>query len=168
MHKRTSKQDNERREFGRKNNIEGVVADNSSKVRGRRIDRLMFEESGSYKGLRTAWTKGEALVTVAGARKGIMSAWGTGGDDCSDALAGLSEMFNDPEAFNVLPYKNYYSEDGSVQYTGYFIPAYNIMLKAGFTDNRGVTYIQKAKEYYEGERKKKSGQALLEYCAEYC
>ena len=92
----------------------------------------------------------------------------TGGDDNAVALQGLSEMFNDPNAFNVLPYKNSYSDDKSVQYTGYFIPAYNIMLKSGFMDHRGVTNIQKAIDYYETERKKKSGQALLEYCAEYC
>lgn len=128
MHKRTSKQDNERREWGRKNDIEGIVADNTNKVRGRRIDRLMFEESGSFSNLRTAWIKGEALVTVSGARKGIMSAWGTGGDSDPKALAGLSELFNNPESFNILPYKNNYSEDGEIQYTGYFIPAYNIML----------------------------------------
>lgn len=168
LHKRTSLTDNENREWGRLNNIEGIVADNINKVRGIRSNRLFWEESGSFKNLETAWIKGEALVTVAGARKGIMSAWGTGGDSDSSALEGLSKMFNNPRAYNVLPYKNNYSEDGSVQYTGYFIPAYNIMLKAGFTDNRGVTNIQKAKEYYESERKKKSGQNLLDYCAEFC
>lgn len=54
MHKRTSKQDAERREWGRKNDIEGIVADNPRKVRGRRVDRLMFEEAGSFPNLRTA------------------------------------------------------------------------------------------------------------------
>lgn len=92
----------------------------------------------------------------------------TGGDSNASALQGLSEMFNDPKAFNILPYKNNYSEDGTTQYTGYFIPAYNIMLKSGFTDHRGVTDVKRAKEYYDNERKKKSGQILLDYCAEYC
>lgn len=168
FHKRASKKDKESREYGRKNDIEGIVADNTSKVRGKRIDRLMYEEAGSYQLLREAWIKGEALVTVAGVRKGVMSAWGTGGDSNSKALEGLSEMFSKPDSFNVLPYKNNYSEDGSVQYTGFFIPAYNIMLKEGFTDNRGCTYISKAKEHYENERKKKTGQTLLDYCAEFC
>lgn len=76
MHKRTSKQDSERREFGLKNDIIGIIADNPRKVRGMRVDRLMYEEAGSAPFLRTAWTQGEALVTVAGARKGIRSAWG--------------------------------------------------------------------------------------------
>lgn len=166
--KRASKVDKEGNEYGRMSEIEGIVADNPRKVRGDRCHRLMYEESGSNPVLRTSWVQGEALVTVAGARKGIRCAWGTGGDSDPKALQGLSEMFNDPEAFNVLPYKNNYSEDGTVQYTGFFLPAYSMMLKTGYTDNRGATLIQKAKDYYETERKKKSGQVLLEYCAEYC
>jgi hypothetical protein len=42
------------------------------------------------------------------------------------------------------------------------------MLKSGYTDSRGVTDIELAKEYYTKQRKNKSGQALLDYCAEYC
>lgn len=72
--KRASKVDKEGNEYGRHSEIEGIVADNPRKVRGDRTDRLMFEESGSFKMLRTAWVQGEALVTVAGARKGIRSA----------------------------------------------------------------------------------------------
>ena len=168
LHKRTSLTNNENREWGRLNNIEGIVADNINKVRGIRSNRLFWEEGGSFKNLETAWIKGEALVTVAGARKGIMSVWGTGGDSDASALEGLSKMFNNPKEYNVLPYKNNYSEDGEVQYTGYFIPAFNIMLKKGFYDNRGVTDRKKAREHYETERKKKSGQNLLDYCAEFC
>lgn len=68
----------------------------------------------------------------------------------------------------MLPYKNSYSDDGTVQYTGFFLPAYSMMLKTGYSDHRGVTFLKKAKEYYESQRKKKSGHKLLEYCAEYC
>ena len=167
-HKRASRLDSERRETGRKNDIQGIVIDNDRKLRGMRIDRLLFEEAGSLNNLKTAWIKGEALVTVAGARKGIMSAWGTGGDSDASALEGLSKMFTHPTEYNVLPYKNKYSEDGEIQYTGYFIPAYNIILKEGFTDHRGYTDPIKGKEYYENERKKRTGQNLLDYCAEFC
>lgn len=105
LHKRTSLTNNENREWGRLNNIEGIVADNINKVRGIRSNRLFWEEGGSFKNLETAWIKGEALVTVAGARKGIMSVWGTGGDSDASALEGLSKMFNNPKEYNVLPYK---------------------------------------------------------------
>lgn len=42
------------------------------------------------------------------------------------------------------------------------------MLGSGYTDNRGVTDRAKAKAYYEKQRKLKTGQALLEYCSEFC
>ena len=88
--------------------------------------------------------------------------------DSGPALAGLAEIFSDPEAFNVLPYKNNYTADGKIQYTGFFIPSYSFMLGSDFTDHRGVTDRAKARAWYEEQRKKKSGQALLEYCAEFC
>jgi hypothetical protein len=42
------------------------------------------------------------------------------------------------------------------------------MLGSDFTDHRGVTNRAKAKEWYESQRARKSGQALIEYCAEFC
>ena len=165
--KRASKLDKEGVESGRFSEIEGIPADNPRKVRGDRCDRLMFEEFGSNPVSRTSWTQGTALVEIGGVRRGIKIGWGTGGDHGA-ALAGLAEMFNDPEAFGILPYKNNYSSDGTVQFTGFFIPAYTFMLGSDFTDNRGVTNISKAKAYYEDQRRKKSGQSLLEYCSEFC
>lgn len=165
--KRASKVDKEGNESGRFAEIEGIVADNPRKIRGDRCDRLMFEEFGSNPTARTSWTQGEALVRVGGVRRGIMCGWGTGGDSGA-ALAGLAEIFSDPEAFNVLPYKNNYTADGKYQYTGFFIPSYSFMLGSDFTDHRGVTNRAKAKAWYEEQRSKKSGQALLEYCAEFC
>lgn len=165
--KRASKVDKEGNESGRFAEIEGIVADQPRKIRGDRCDRLMFEEFGSNPVSRTSWTQGEALVRVGGVRRGIMCGWGTGGDSGA-ALAGLAEIFSNPEAFNVLPYKNNYTADGKVQFTGFFIPSYSFMLGSDFTDHRGVTDRAKARAWYEEQRKKKSGQALLEYCAEFC
>ena len=51
----------------------------------------------------------------------------TGGDS-SPNLAGLTRIFNNPLSYNVLPYKNSYSRDGKIQYTGFFIPAYEVSL----------------------------------------
>lgn len=65
--------------------------------------------------------------------------------DSGPALAGLAEIFSDPEAFNVLPYKNNYTADGKTQYTGFFIPSYSFMLGSDFTDHRGVTDRTKAR-----------------------
>lgn len=165
--KRASKLDKEGVESGRMAEIEGIPADNPRKVRGARCDRLMFEEFGSNPVSRTSWTQGTALVEIGGVRRGIKIGWGTGGDQ-GPSLTGLSEIFSDPKANNVLPYKNFYSSDGTVQYTGFFVPAYTFMLGSEYTDHRGVTNIEKAKKYYEEQRAAKSGKSLLEYCSEYC
>lgn len=88
--------------------------------------------------------------------------------DQGAALEGLAGMFNDPIAYNILPYRNFYSSDGQVQYTGFFIPAYTFMFGEEYTDHRGVTNTKKAKEYYDSNRAVKSGKSLLEYSSEYC
>lgn len=166
-HKRASLVDSEGIEFGRMADIEGITADHPRKIRGERVDRLLFEEAGSNPILSTSWTQGTALVELGGARVGIKIAWGTGGD-MGPALAGLAKMFEDPLSAGVLPYKNFYSDDGTAQYTGFFIPAYEFMMRPGYVDNRGVTDTKRAKAFYEEQRKLKSGERLLEYCAEYC
>lgn len=166
-HKRASLVDSEGIEFGRMADIEGITADHPRKIRGERVDRLLFEEAGSNPILSTSWTQGTALVELGGARVGIKIAWGTGGD-MGPALAGLAKMFEDPLSAGVLPYKNFYSDDGTAQYTGFFIPAYEFMMRPGYVDNRGVTDTKRAKAFYEEQRKLKSGERLLEYCSEYC
>jgi hypothetical protein len=35
-------------------------------------------------------------------------------------------MFFNPEMYNILPYKNNYTLDGSTVYTAFFIPAYTM------------------------------------------
>ena len=166
-HKRASLVDSEGIEFGRMADIEGITADHPRKIRGERVDRLLFEEAGSNPILSTSWTQGTALVELGGARVGIKIAWGTGGD-MGPALAGLAKMFEDPLSAGVLPYKNFYSDDGTAQYTGFFIPAYEFMMRPGYVDNRGVTDTKRAKAFYEEQRKLISGERLLEYCSEYC
>lgn len=77
-------------------------------------------------------------------------------------------MFNNPRSFNVLPYKNKYTRNGRIAYTGFFIPAHEFSLNPEFVDKRGVTDSVRFKEWYENQRKKMEGQALLDYCAEHC
>ena len=52
----------------------------------------------------------------------------TGGDS-GPQLEGLARMFNNPLGYNVLPYKNQYTRDGKIAYTGFFIPAHEFALK---------------------------------------
>lgn len=153
-------------EYGWMSEIDSVVADTSDKIRGDRVDRLIYEEAGSNKYLTKSWIQGNALVELGGYHFGTRIALGTGGDDM--ALEGLSNIFAKPEGYNVLPYKNYDTEDRKPQLTAFFIPAHKFSLRKEFLDTKGVTQSEEFKKFYEEERKKLSGKDLLDYCAEHC
>lgn len=129
-------------------------------------DYTIVHNCGSNKILTDSWIKSNALVELGGEHFGSRICLGTGGDDM--ALEGLSKIFSNPEAYNVLPYKNYDTEDGETAITAFFIPAHKFSLKKDFLDSRGVTDSKRFREFYEQERKKMSGQDLLNYCAEHC
>lgn len=165
--KRASMVNAEGSEYGPMSEIEGIVADNPTKVRGDRTERLIFEEAGSNKNMITSWVQGDALVNLGGVKVGIKISGGTGGDS-GPALAGLAKMFRDPMAYGVLPYKNFYSRDGKVQYTGFFIPAHEFSLRPEYLDNRGVTDHIRFKKFYEDKRAGMHGQDAITYAAENC
>lgn len=167
MHKRASRLTKDRVEFGRYSEVQGIIADTSDKIRGDRVDRLFFEEGGSNKNLIQSWIKSNALVELGGNKWAIRLVGGTGGDQGAE-LEGLSKMFSNPESYNALPYKNVDTDDGKVQYTGFFIPAHRFSLVRKYLDNRGVTLSTEFKEFYISQRKKMSGTDLLDYCAEHC
>lgn len=148
--------------------IEAIVADNDRKIRGDRVDLLLYEEAGSNPVLRQSYIKGNALVEIGGNRFGIRMVGGTGGD--VTGLEGLEDIFFNPEAYNVLPFYNNYTEDGEWVKTAYFIPANIAFYRDGYVDKRGVCNIKKATEYYMKERAKleNSPKALIDYKAEYC
>lgn len=148
--------------------IEAIVADNDRKIRGDRVDLLIYEEAGSNPVLRQSYIKGNALVEIGGNRFGIRMVGGTGGD--RDGLEGLSDMFYNPEAYNVLPFFNNYNEEGDWVKTAFFIPANVAFYREGYVDSRGVCNIKKATQFYEEERRKleSSPKALIDYKAEYC
>lgn len=77
-------------------------------------------------------------------------------------------MFNDPLSYNVLPYKNFYTRDGRVQYTGFFIPAHEFSLRKEYLDSRGVTNSIEFKKFYEKKRAGMRGQDAVTYAAENC
>ena len=148
--------------------IEAIVADNDRKIRGDRVDLLIYEEAGSNPVLRQSYIKGNALVEIGGNRFGIRLVGGTGGD--ITGLEGLEDIFFNPQGYNVLPFYNNYTEDGEWVTTAYFIPANIAFYREGYVDKRGVCNIQKATEFYMSERAKleQSPKALVDYKAEYC
>ncbi len=149
--------------------IQGVVADDPQKIRGDRVDILIYDEAGSWKGLIKAVIQGEALVTVQGVRFGIIQMGGTGGDS-GPALEGLREIYYHPEPFGVLPYKHNFTQTGETILSGFFIPYFQQLMVPGFVDHRGYCDPNKAKEYLQKERDRFSGtpKSYLIYCAEHC
>ena len=57
--------------------IEGVVADDPQKIRGDRVDVLIFDEFGSWPKSSKAFIQAEALVAINGVRFGIKVAGGS-------------------------------------------------------------------------------------------
>lgn len=169
--KRASKVDKDKNEVGWKSEIEGIICDNPRKLRGPRTRRLFFDEVGSFPGLVDAYVQATALVDILGERVGIRILGGTGGDQ-GPQLEGLSKMFYNPEDYDILPYKNYYSRTGELAYTGFFIPSYEMwfgpLSNPGF-DHRGVVDTKRAKKWYQDNWDKiKDPHVLLKKKAEYC
>ena len=164
--KRASKLTKDGIEFGWGSQVRAVVADTSDKIRGERVDRLFFEEAGSNPKLAESWIKADALVALGGIHFGTRIAGGTGGENM--ALQGLSDIFLDPDAFNVLPFKNYDSQDGNPELRAFFIPAHKFALSSEYLDSRGVTDHVRFKEYYITQRQKLKGDKFLNECAEHC
>jgi hypothetical protein len=168
MEKRASKiNKTDHAEVGHKATILGTVADNPRKIRGDRVDRLFFEEAGSNPVLVTTYNQCEALVCISGTKFGTRFVWGTGGD-AGAPLAGLANMFNNPQSYGILPYRHNYTQTGEYVNTGFFVPAFTMVNQ--FMDERGVCDEIAAKQYYNTERLKKSDDPrnLLEYKSEYC
>lgn len=167
MFKRASKKDTNGNEFGHMSEIEGIVADSAEKIRGDRTERLFYEEAGSDKIFEKKWTQGEALVNVLGEKVGTRIGWGTGGDE-GPSIEGITMMAQQPDAFNVLPFKNRYTVDGSIVMSSMFIPCY-ITLKEAM-DHRGWCDPELGRAHYDSERAKKATnpKGLLMYKAEYC
>ena len=84
------------------------------------------------------------------------------------ALQGLADIFISPEAFNVLPFKNYDTQSGDPELTSFFIPAHKFALSGEYLDKRGVTDYVRFKEYYIEQRKKLKGDKFVTECAEHC
>lgn len=129
-------------------------------------DFTIVHNCGSNDILTDSWIKGDALVSLGGKRFGQKYAVGTGGDDF--AVTGLSNMFGNPEAYNVLPFKNYDTDDGKPELVSFFIPAHKFALTSKYLDNRGVTNHLELKKYYLKIREKLTDKDYLSECAEHC
>ena len=156
-------------EDGFMSQVEGIVADKDSKIRGNRTDLIILEEAGSNPIFTKSFVKAEALTTLGGNKIGVIMAGGTGGDTGAQ-MAGLKDMYYDPLSVDVLPFYHNYTPTGEYIYSAFFIPAYTALYKKEFVDNRGVCIQEKAKAYFEKEwaKRQKTPKKLVDYKAEFC
>lgn len=94
----------------------------------------------------------------------------TGGDSRGAALEGLRNIYYHPEDFDVLPYRHCFTDSGEQVLTGYFIPAYSVILRPGYLDKRGWTDPDKGKKFWQEVRDRlvNNPKALIVHCAERC
>ena len=149
--------------------VKGILADKPSKIRGDRVDLLIYDEAGSWMDLTTAVVQGRALCEVQGVIRGIQCFGGTGGDK-GPALAGLKSIYYNPKSYKVLPFKHCWTSDGAVAETGFFVPYFLQSLNPEFMDNRGVCDIDRYKEHLIKERNELLSvpEDYVKHCAEYC
>ena len=175
---KTTDQNGIETETGWMSEIEGVVADTDAKIRGDRVDLLVYEEAGSNPVLRKSYIKGKALIYIGGSKFGIRMVGGTGGDR-GVALADLKEIYEDPKSFDVLPFYHNYTPSGEWVYTGYFIPSYIAAvtsygvdangIRRQIIDDRGFCLSKNYKEQLDADRNNITNpKALVDHCAEYC
>lgn len=168
-HKRASKKNKDLSEAGHMSEIEGMIVDEPDKLRGDRVQTLIYEEAGADPNLIKKWVKGEALITVLGGKRvGRRIAFGTGGSSKAGSMEGLKKMTTNPEAYNILPVRHNFTQDGSYKITGLFIPAYRVVYE--LIDKRGYCDRNAATEWYNVERRKRvdDPKDLIDYQAEYC
>ena len=149
--------------------VKGILADKPSKIRGDRVDLLIYDEAGSWEDLTTAVVQGRALCEVQGVIRGVQCYGGTGGDKGS-ALAGLKTIYYNPTTYKVLPFRHSWTQDGAIAETGFFIPYFLQSLNPKYMDNRGVCNIEEYKQKLTIERNGYLSvpEDYVKHCAEYC
>ena len=149
--------------------VKGILADKPSKIRGDRVDLLIYDEAGSWNDLTTAVVQGRALCEVQGIIRGIQVYGGTGGD-IGAALEGLKKIYYNPKSYKVLPFRHSWTQDGAIAETGFFIPYFLQSLNPEYMDSRGVCNQTEYKKMLTKERNELLSvpDDYVKHCAEYC
>lgn len=111
-------------ERGIRSEVYGVtLKDNPSKARGKRGKVILWEESGKFPGLTTAW--GIARMSLEQGRHvfGYMIAFGTGGTEHAD-FAAAEKFFYSPNGYRILALRNVYDKVKGKGICSFFVPEY--------------------------------------------
>lgn len=129
-------------EQGYKSAITGVTLKNDpERIRGIRGKLILFEESGKFPNLETAWRVAQpSMEDDDGTAFGLMIAFGTGGTE-GGSFDGLKNLFYSPESYNVLSFPNIWDDNAENTKCGYFSPIYLNM--EGYDENGVYKFMDK-------------------------
>lgn len=152
MHQRASWVDELGKEHGTMSEIIGVIVDDPNKTRGKRGRKITFEEFGSFKKSKEALEICQGSIKSGSIYVGQISCFGTGGEE-GPGIEGLDEVYNNPEAWDMLSFPNIYDEGLEGTECGYFVPCWRAN-EATF-DGDGNIDVQLAIKLDNIERAKK-------------
>jgi hypothetical protein len=123
-------------ERGSGNEVMGVTLKNDpQKARGKRGALILWEESGKFTGLLTAWNVARESVEEGKFAFATMINFGTGGTQGSD-FAALQEMFYNPRGYNIAALENVFDENTEPgAECSFFFGAY--LNRKGYYDHNG-------------------------------
>jgi hypothetical protein len=120
-------------------------------AQGTRPTLLVLEEIGMFPNLKEVHANTVDNLTDGYRKTGMLMMLGTGGD-MEQGTLDASEMFYEPDKYDILAFENLWEISGQI---AYFVPAY-LALDA-FKDENGNTNIAEAKKEIDQVRRKKRG-----------
>jgi hypothetical protein len=105
--------------------ILGVTVDDPNKTRGKRGRKIVFEEGGSFPRLKEALEICLGSIRDGSAYVGQVSLFGTGGEE-GPGIEGLDDIFNSPEAWDMMIFPNVWEEGMENESCGYFVPCWRV------------------------------------------
>jgi hypothetical protein len=152
MHRKASYLDRKRNPSGYMSEILGVIVNDPEKVRGKDGIKVTFEEAGSFKNLKAALAITMPSMKDGDIMTGQVSVFGTGGTEGAD-IEGLEDIFNTPEAYDMLAFNNIWEEGMEETLCGYYVPCFKTY--SNFMDGDGNISIEAATVFDDTERAKK-------------
>lgn len=152
MHQRASYIDDFGVERGSFSEIIGQIVDKPSKTRGKRGRKAVFEEGGSFPKMEAALEVCMGSMSEGSVYVGQISVFGTGGEE-GPGIAGLEDVFENPEAWDMLSFPNVFDEGFQTTKVGYFVPCWRA--NSWFMDEHGNVDMEGAIKADDIQRKKK-------------
>ena len=124
--------------------------DNPDAARGKDAKLVLLEEAGAFPNLKDSFNAIAPALTAGSFITGQIVVFGTGGDMQSGTVD-YADMFYNPVAYNMLPFKNIWDEDAEDTTCGFFHPV--IWNMEGFYDSQGNSDLEGATEFEMNRRK---------------